>query len=81
MKFEYDENQSHINKEKHGIDFVNAQNLWQDENALISSIQTLYYRATCKLKSSPQANPPHPHLLYFKKSKTTPLAAKPLHEP
>jgi uncharacterized DUF497 family protein len=35
MKFEYDENKSQINKEKHGIDFVDAQNLWQDENALI----------------------------------------------
>jgi len=35
MKFEYDENKSQINKKKHGIDFVDAQNLWQDENALI----------------------------------------------
>ncbi|OQX58297.1 MAG: toxin [Helicobacteraceae bacterium 4484_230] len=35
MKFEYDENKSKINKEKHGIDFVEAQNLWQNENALI----------------------------------------------
>ena len=35
MKFEYDENKSQINKEKHGIDFIDAQNLWQDENALI----------------------------------------------
>ena len=35
MKFEYDENKSKINKEKHGIDFVEAQNLWQDKNALI----------------------------------------------
>ncbi|MEA2046997.1 MAG: BrnT family toxin [Campylobacterota bacterium] len=35
MKFEYDENKSLTNKEKHGIDFVDAQNLWQDENALI----------------------------------------------
>jgi len=35
MKFEYDENKSLINKEKHGIDFVDAQNLWQDENVLI----------------------------------------------
>ncbi|EQB34865.1 hypothetical protein M947_10365 [Sulfurimonas hongkongensis] len=26
---------SQINKEKHGIDFVDAQNLWRDENALI----------------------------------------------
>ena len=35
MKFEYDEDKSKINKEKHGIDFVEAQNLWQDENALV----------------------------------------------
>lgn len=27
MKFEYDENKSQINKEKHGIDFVDAQNI------------------------------------------------------
>ncbi len=35
MKFEYDENKSQINKEKHGIDFIDAQNLWKDDNALI----------------------------------------------
>ena len=35
MKFEYDENKSRINKQKHGIDFIKAQILWQDENALI----------------------------------------------
>jgi uncharacterized DUF497 family protein len=35
MKFEYDENKSLINKKKHGIDFVEAQNLWQSDNALI----------------------------------------------
>jgi len=35
MKFEYDENKSQFNREKHGIDFVDAQNLWRDENALI----------------------------------------------
>ena len=35
MKFEYDEKKSHINKEKHNIDFVEAQKLWQDENALV----------------------------------------------
>ena len=35
MKFEYDENKSKINKEKHRIDFVEAQNLWQNENALV----------------------------------------------
>jgi len=35
LKFVYDDNKSKINKEKHGIDFVEVQNLWQDENALI----------------------------------------------
>ena len=35
MKFEYDENKSQINKQKHGIDFVEVQNLWQDEDALV----------------------------------------------
>jgi uncharacterized DUF497 family protein len=35
MKFEYDEKKSHINKEKHGIDFVEAHKLWQDEDALV----------------------------------------------
>ena len=35
MKFEYDEQKSQINKKKHGIDFVEAQNLWQDEDALV----------------------------------------------
>jgi len=35
VKFEYDEQKSLINKEKHKIDFVEAQKLWQDENALV----------------------------------------------
>ena len=35
MRFEYDEYKSRINKEKHGIDFVEAQILWQNENALV----------------------------------------------
>ena len=35
MKFEYDERKSQINKEKHNIDFVEAQKLWQDEYALV----------------------------------------------
>ncbi len=35
MRFEYDEHKSKINKEKHGIDFVEAQKLWQNENALV----------------------------------------------
>ena len=40
MEFEYDNNKSRINKEKHGIDFVEAQNLWKDDNALIVPANT-----------------------------------------
>ena len=35
MKFEYDEQKSKINKQKHGIDFSEAQKLWQDEDAFV----------------------------------------------
>ena len=35
MIFEYDENKSQINKAKHNIDFIEAQKLWQDEDALV----------------------------------------------
>ena len=35
MKFEYDEDKSTKNKQKHGIDFEKAKNLWKDEKALI----------------------------------------------
>lgn len=31
MEFEFDEDKSHTNKTKHGIDFVEAQALWLDE--------------------------------------------------
>lgn len=34
MKFEYDSTKSRINKEKHGIDFEEAQSLWNDSEAL-----------------------------------------------
>jgi uncharacterized DUF497 family protein len=34
MKFEYDSNKSGVNKEKHGIDFEEAQLLWNDERLL-----------------------------------------------
>ena len=40
MDFEYDSNKSRINKEKHGIDFIEAQNLWKDDNALIVPANT-----------------------------------------
>ncbi len=34
MKFEYDINKSRINKEKHGLDFEEAQALWNDSEAI-----------------------------------------------
>jgi uncharacterized DUF497 family protein len=34
MKFEYDSTKSRINKEKHGIDFEEAQSLWNDSEAV-----------------------------------------------
>lgn len=30
MQFEFDDNKSRYNKEKHGIDFVEAQKPWKD---------------------------------------------------
>ncbi|MFO7657789.1 MAG: BrnT family toxin [Bacteroidales bacterium] len=30
MQFEFDENKSKINRKKHGIDFIEAQKLWED---------------------------------------------------
>jgi len=32
VEFEFDEKKSNANKAKHGIDFVQAQALWLDEN-------------------------------------------------
>ncbi len=40
MEFEYDINKSRINKEKHDIDFIEAQSLWKDDNALIIPANT-----------------------------------------
>ncbi len=40
MEFEYDKNKSRINKEKHDIDFIEAQSLWKDDNALIIPANT-----------------------------------------
>ena len=34
MRFEYDPNKSASNKEKHGIDFEEAQALWDDPDAI-----------------------------------------------
>ncbi len=40
MEFEFDENKSKINQEKHGIDFVEAQQLWSDSNKIELSAKT-----------------------------------------
>ncbi|NJL54591.1 BrnT family toxin [bacterium] len=34
MEFEFDENKSRSKKLKHGMDFVEAQVLWQDDNRI-----------------------------------------------
>lgn len=34
MEFEFDENKSKANKEKHGIDFIEAQKLWDDPDRI-----------------------------------------------
>lgn len=34
IKFEFDKNKSQTNLEKHGIDFVDAQRLWDDTDLL-----------------------------------------------
>jgi uncharacterized DUF497 family protein len=34
MKYEYDENKSLLNKQKHGIDFEEAKELWNDDKLL-----------------------------------------------
>ena len=34
MEFEYDSAKSAANKEKHGIDFVEAQEIWADERSI-----------------------------------------------
>lgn len=38
--FEYDPNKSQSNKQKHGIDFEEAQQLWKDHNLIIFNVQT-----------------------------------------
>ena len=35
MPFEFDENKSISNRKKHGIDFIEAQNLWNDPERVI----------------------------------------------
>ena len=35
MPFEFNENKSILNRKKHGIDFIEAQNLWMDPERVI----------------------------------------------
>jgi uncharacterized protein len=41
MQFEFDEQKSQINKEKHGIDFVEAQALWNDPDRIEIPVKTI----------------------------------------
>lgn len=41
MPFEFDTQKSATNKQKHGIDFVQAQALWNDENRVIFPARTV----------------------------------------
>ncbi|MGM0473131.1 MAG: BrnT family toxin [Bacteroidota bacterium] len=41
MTFEYDPEKSHINKQKHGIDFDEAQSLWLDYNRIEIPARTI----------------------------------------
>ena len=34
MEFEFDEHKSQLNKDKHGLDFVEAQKLWNDPDLI-----------------------------------------------
>jgi uncharacterized protein len=40
MSFEFDSRKSAVNKEKHGIDFLEAQELWDDPDMLQIPVKT-----------------------------------------
>ncbi|WP_373488517.1 BrnT family toxin [Blastomonas sp.] len=40
MQFEFDPAKSALNKRKHGIDFAEAQALWEDDDAMIISARS-----------------------------------------
>ena len=41
LAFEFDKQKSRSNYQKHGIDFVKAQKLWHDENAIEDEADTI----------------------------------------
>ena len=40
MQFEFDSQKSEINQTKHGIDFIAAQQLWEDANRVVIPAST-----------------------------------------
>ena len=40
MEFEFDQNKSKTNKQKHGIDFYEAQKLWDDTDFIVIPVNT-----------------------------------------
>lgn len=40
MKFEFDPSKSESNRDKHGIDFTQAQRLWEDPDRLVVPART-----------------------------------------
>ena len=41
MEFEFDETKSKINLEKHGIDFITAQQLWENDDFSFSFVRNV----------------------------------------
>ena len=41
MEFEFDKRKSQINKKKHGIDFIEAQALWNDQDRIEIPAKTI----------------------------------------
>ncbi len=41
MEFEFDKRKSQINKKKHGIDFIEAQTLWEDTDRIEIPAKTI----------------------------------------
>ena len=41
MIFEFDPKKSSANKQKHGVNFIEAQRLWDDENLLVYPARTV----------------------------------------
>ena len=39
MEFEFDQNKSDANENKHGINFIEAQNLWSDEYHMVVELE------------------------------------------